>query len=65
MSPNVCIGPNALTMDKLFVGRDTDRTVTDGAMKAAAPASMHTKRETTRENMFRAWERRRGEKIAE
>lgn len=38
-------------MDRLFVGRETDRTVSDGAMKALAPASRHTTRERTRENM--------------
>lgn len=43
---------HSLTMDRLFVGRDTDRTVTDGAMKALAPASSrHTTTEMTRENI--------------
>ena len=40
-----------LTIARAFVGRETARTVTDGAMNAAAPARRHTITERTRENM--------------
>lgn len=38
-------------MARLFVGRETARTVSDGVMKAVEPARRHTITERTRENM--------------